>query len=182
MGRAMRLDIRMFALLAVGTLAGCMLEVAKLDPRPNVAFVQPSPKSLVLRMTPDIAGDVSVHDKETNLDLLEVHQWRDTLAGGFTNAFVGQFKALHAGETADLVLEIRRAEIAIAPTAAGNRRSTFAVQLTYQARLLDGTGAVVKVAAATVASKRSTDERAEVPDLVKSAVETMFEDLSTKLF
>lgn len=179
----MRLDLRICALfVVVGGLAGCMVEVAKLDPRPNVVFAQPSPKSLVLRLTPDIATDLSVHDKETNLDLLDVHEWRDTLAGGFTNAFAGQFKALHAGEAADLVLEIRRAEIALAPTAIGQHRSTFAVQLTYQARLLDGTGAVVKVAAATVASKRSTDERADVPDLVKSAVETMFEDLSTKLF
>ena len=159
------------------------LEVAKLDPRPNVVFAQPSPKSLVLRLAPDVAKDFGIHDKETDTDVLEVHEWRDTLAGGFTNAFAGQFKSLPAGATADLVLEIRRAEVAIATTAVGGRsRNAIAVQVTYQARLLDGAGAVVKVAAATVASKHSTDERAEVPDLVKSAVETMFEDLSAKLF
>ncbi len=158
------------------------LEVAKLDPRPNVVFAQPSPKSLVLRLTPDVAKDVGIHDKETDSDVLEVHEWRDTLAGGFTNAFAGQFKSLPAGATADLVLEIRRAEVAIATTAVGGHYRAIAVQVTYQARLLDGAGAVVKVAAATVASKHSTDERAEVPDLVKSAVETMFEDLSAKLF
>ena len=171
------------ALFAVAGLTGCVpLEVAKLDPRPNVAFVQASPKSLVLRMAPDVAKDFSIHDKETDLDLLEVHQWRDTLAGGFTNAFAGQFKSLQKGDTADLVLEIRRAQVTIAPAPSSGQRSTIAIQLTYQARLLNGDGAVMKVAAATVASKRSTDERAEVPELVKSAVETMFEDLSTKLF
>jgi hypothetical protein len=174
---------RAFLILAVSSSVGCALQVAKSDPKPNVVLAKPSSQVLALRLAEPIGNDLKLSEQESGSLNVNVHDWRDTLTNGFTNAFRNYFKTAPTQGSPDLVLEVTRASLDVTPAdvsfLSGN---TYQAQLSYQARLLDSKGTAIKIAEHTVRSKIAVSADEPMSQIVTSAVEAMYEDLSKRLF
>ena len=170
-------------LTSITAASACTLEVQKADPKPNVVFAQPSEKRVGLRLASTIQNDAELPEKN-GIRNVELHGWRETLSSGFENAYRSYFKVSAAGQPAEMVIEIARADLEFAPTAVSAQAGVVAIEahLTYQARLLDASGAPLKVIAHTVASKSSVTDRSQMTECAASAVETMYEEVSKELF
>lgn len=163
------------ALLAL--VACARPEVLAGNPRPNIDLPR-STRTLRLQLQPAVQ-DVFVADLAGNK--IPVSGWRSTLESGFRNAFSDAFQV---AEKADLTIEVAEAELSFNGTSFDRmgRPISAEAQVRYKARLLDGSGAVLRRAAATVASKKSASSPQEATPVASGAVETMYEQLARELF
>jgi hypothetical protein len=172
---------RGFLIAVILTAAGCSLDIVKSTPRPNIIFKDPANKTLALKLTQEIQNQFQIPQRNGILGA-DVHDWRETLSNGFQSGFRDYFK-VSSNESGDVVLEISRADIELAPTAVSNHGvGAIEAHITYKARLVDSTGKTLKVSANTVASKKSITQRSDVSDCVAGAVESMYEALAKELF
>jgi hypothetical protein len=159
-----------FAALVV---ASCAETVGAINPRPNVELAHREQR-LGLALGPTVLDRFTVGEPP---GALEVTQWHETLRRGFRHAFDGAFRLTGGKDPADLTLvlvEMMPEYGYLAP------RGAF-VQVRYKVRLLDRQGQVVRGTAGTADSKRA-GMRYQTPELVASALESMYEQIAQEFF
>jgi hypothetical protein len=167
-------------LLSLGCVSAPVAHIAKSSPKPNIDLPE---RNLAL----GLALDEQVKDAfkvapRSGLPETEVTAWRTTLEKGFHN---GLGTAFHTKEPkAELTLQLVEAELEFVPSAvdAYGRAAAAEAHIRYKARLLDASGNVLRRSSGTVPSKRSTGDHNEYTLVAKSAVETMYERISSELF
>ncbi len=113
---------------------------------------------------------------------VEVHNWRGTLAAGYTNGLRPAFPRI-AGLPV-LTLELVEATPIFPPAAVSSTIGVVAVsvQIRYKARLVDSAGNILKRSLGTVEAKQASANRAGLTQTVSSAVETMYEKIANDMF
>lgn len=167
----------MGSLACVVSLTGCGRQppIVAAPPQPNVDLDK-SDESLALLIDKGIANAFFLGTSG------EVANWHRTLQVGYTNAFGDAFRLV--SNKPDLVLVLRRAELVLARAAVDQHGWTVAVraQLTYQARLTDAAGRIVRRSSGTVGAKQAVTGRSMVAHNMGEAVATMYEKIATDVF
>ncbi|HEX7604662.1 MAG TPA: hypothetical protein VF316_23750 [Polyangiaceae bacterium] len=156
-------------------VAGCVpLTVGPSSPRPNVMVA--ADKTASKQVLGPLVQSEFVVPGNGSVDEVTVTGWRQTLDTGFRNAWP---TSRPNGRT----LEILDTELSFAPAAVTVRGGAVAVraQIRYKARLLDGTGQEIGVAAGTVEAREATGSVNGMTDNAAKAVESLYEKLSTDL-
>lgn len=149
-------------------LVACAFDVGPVSPQPNISLPRKHPGfALELKGVPDT---YEVPDS-AGIEGGQVHGWRGSLTAAFRNAF--------PSEPADdrLTLALERAEFTVVPaavTAMGGVVSGRG-QIRFRGRWVHGEDEVAF--SGTAESKTTTTNRAEIPMLARSAIETMFEQI-----
>jgi hypothetical protein len=165
-------------LIASLSVSGCAIEIAETNPHPNTPFTTTAPQSLALVLEPQIADELSIAVDGSAVDT-HVVGWRRTLSNGFRNGLAGYFRPSPPAGAADLTIDLLRADF--------NWTTPHArqgAQITYKAQLLDSSGKTLGIVAGTVVSKigvTAFDDSGAVAASVASAVESLYEELSTSL-
>ncbi len=109
------------------------------------------------------------------------------MENGFNNAF-DEFNIAKSKKDARLTVYIKKADPVHEVTKAAVNQygdmisAAVIVQITYQARLLDRNGNVLRRSSNTVTSKRASMRANEIPSLVGSAIESMYEVIAKDFF
>ena len=158
-------------------LSACSFSVSHVIPEPNINMPE-SEQTLALELDSDI------DDLYTN-NSVRVRHWKDSIESGFKNAFKDYYH--FSKDSADLMLEIKRAELRIDPSgyyqsASGPEPSGYQATIEYSASLKNRNGRVLTRTANTAKAKRPFINLQDANDSVKSALEDMFEKIAHDLF
>ena len=141
--------------------------------------ISPRVKSGFYAQCPDA---LYLSDEET--PTLRIKGWQLTLMKGFYNGFAGARVEAQGAPSRSLRLEIARADLEFVEAGrnAYDRVTSVQAAVHYQIQLVDASGAVLRRSEGTALSRRSSGELADVPDLIASAVEVMYESAARALF
>lgn len=166
-----------FVILCSVLTACGSLTVSQFAPNPNVD-IDSAHKNVKLDLTADVKDTYEVPSKN-GMRSVAVSDWRKSLTTGFENSFGNRASGRDVK-----TLQISRAEIELAPAAMSAQYGPIAAyaNLTYQARLVDAKGNVLKRSAGTVTAKSAFTSTNETTTAAQSAVESMYEKIATDLF
>jgi hypothetical protein len=167
-------------LSCVVVLAGCAVNAA--SPHPNIDFPQRSSKSISLLLADSIPDSQSLgaHDQIVGV---QINDWHKTLTQGFQNGFGPGFTPKPSAAT-DLTVKLNRADLRFVPVGGTGNTLIIVAQITYDAQLVDKSGAVMKTSARTVNAKAPMTQAIGMNTTgnASSAVEAMYEGMAKDLF
>ncbi|WP_321532935.1 hypothetical protein [uncultured Desulfuromonas sp.] len=134
-------------------------------------------------------------DRHSELKPLNIKMWRKSLENGFLNSF-SEFNIVNKKEDADIIFKIykalpERTLVSVSqsgqqyyPLGGSDTTKTVVVsaQLTYQARLLNAQGDILKRSTGTSISKKRGTKKNESGIIIASAVESMYESIAMDFF
>jgi hypothetical protein len=164
--------------VVVVLLSGCVIEVGTASPRPNVDVDQ-------LSQTLSFVIDDSIKDAyevpaQAAIAAVSVTGWRKTLRAGYD---AGLSSASGAGPD-NLEVRLVRADLTFSSAAVTAEGTAVAARahVTYQARLVDSTGKVLRKSSGTAIAKTAVTSKYEATANASAAVESMFELIAADFF
>jgi hypothetical protein len=163
----------LLVLLLLGTACAETLHVDPGQPRPIIDLAPKHGVRLHLDMH-KVADELRL---ESGAGEVQVHGWRGTLAFGYLNGLRQNFPPVKGVPvlTVELLQALPIYRAAADPTAG------VAVQLQYQARLLDAAGNVLRKSEGVVTAKNPGTDRLTLTRATANAVENMYEQIAGDL-
>lgn len=171
------------------------LIIPKTDPSPNVSMkLSEKKRSVSIVLADGILNEFEVSHKffGGRDRVWKMTSYRDSLQAGFQNGFKDYFKIVPQGSPSDLIVEISRADFRFVIDTVNGFGEAVLVRpnIEYRAVLKKRNGEPVKISAATVMSKITSEFNYESggiimtidPESIKSVIESMYEVMSKDMF
>ena len=176
----------LFLFLAFILFYGCALKVTKMNPKPNISINETKMK-IMLEIDASIKDTFEIPAKG-GISKIKVVGWRESLKSGFNNGFGEYYSIVENKSEADLILEIKKADIEFSATSyiatsnTSSKINSVKALITYKAKLVNKTGETIGQSANTSVSKNPINNSRYCTDAVSSAVESMYELIAKDVF
>lgn len=165
---------------AIATLvfSGCAsLDVDSFEPKPNID-VEGEKLPTELKIADSVKDTYQVSAR-AGVPSFKVLGWRQSLSKGFENGFAGPA----SNSLKPTILQLLRADLEFAAVGTSKDGITgYNALVTFDARLLDGSGKILKRSTGTVKSKIVMVRVHQQDDCARSATESMYEKIAKDFF
>jgi hypothetical protein len=157
-------------------LCACSIKIGRLNPEPTIPVGVDG--SIFLVISDDIKDSFNV--KSEAMKTMVVKDWRASLEAGFRNGFAGRQSVASSRERAEYIIEIEKA--APKHQLIDHGQMLCITKITYEAKLKDLEGNVLKSSSHTIYSKDTPYRVWDFNNSLEDTIEAMYLTMTTELF